>query len=113
MSEPQLRGAWGESLARQYLEEKGFDFIQQNYLCKMGEIMMDGTVLVFIEVRVRNTKLHGDPLESINHRKQQKVRRTAERYIQGTNYKGDARIDVVGIDTSIAPPVITWISNAF
>lgn len=116
MSEPQLTGEWGELLAREYLETNGMTFIVRNYLCRMGEIdlvMQDKDILVFVEVRVRNTKLHGDALESINFRKQQKIRRTAERYIQQNNYKGGARIDVVGIDTSIAPPKITWIENAF
>lgn len=116
MSEPQLIGAWGESLAKAYLEDKGFVFIMRNYLCKMGEIdliMMDKEILVFVEVRVRNTKMHGDALESINFRKQQKIRRTAERYLQQNNYKGSARIDVIGIDTSVVPPFLTWVDNAF
>ena len=116
MSEPQFTGDWGEAYARAHLEAHGLQFVMKNYRCKLGEIdliMQTGGVLVFVEVRVRNTHLHGDPLESITHGKQQKVRKTAERYLQQVNHQGDARIDVVGIDTSFSPPRITWIANAF
>ncbi|GAA5096819.1 YraN family protein [Wohlfahrtiimonas larvae] len=116
MSEPQIIGTWGENLAREYLESQGLHFVMRNYLCKMGEIdliMQDNQTLIFVEVRVRNTKLHGNPLESITVQKQRKVRKTAERYLQQVNHQGGARIDVIGIDTSMAPPVITWVENAF
>lgn len=116
MSERQILGSWGEKFAREYLEEQGLDFVMQNFLCKMGEIdliMRDGKVLVFVEVRVRHTQKHGDPLESINYRKQLKVRRTAEFYLQKYAQDDEARIDVIGIDTSLTPPHITWIDNAF
>lgn len=116
MSEPQIIGTWGETLAREYLEAQGLRFIMRNYLCKMGEIdliMQDGDTIVFVEVRVRNTRLHGNPLESITAPKQRKVRKTAERYLQQTSHQGGARIDVIGIDTSATPPVITWVDNAF
>lgn len=116
MSDTQLAGDWGENLARQYLEAKGLQFVMKNYLCKMGEIdliMLDKITLVFVEVRVRNTKLHGDPLESITYQKQRKVRKTAERYLQQTNHQGNARIDAIGIDTSTNPPSINWVANAF
>lgn len=116
MSEPQLIGTWGETLAREYLEAQGLQFVMKNYLCKMGEIdiiMRDKETIIFVEVRVRNTQLHGDPLESITFQKQCKVRRTAERYLQQTNHQGGARIDVIGIDTSVTPPKITWVDNAF
>lgn len=116
MSETQIIGTWGEALAREHLEAKGLRFIMKNYLCKMGEIdliMQDKETIVFVEVRVRNTQLHGNPLESITVGKQRKVRRTAERYLQQTNHQGSARIDVIGIDTSTTPPVIIWVDNAF
>lgn len=116
MSESQMIGSWGETLARKHLEAQGLRFIMCNYLCKLGEIdliMQDKDSLVFVEVRVRNTKQYGDPLESITINKQRKVRRTAEQYLQRVNHQGGARIDVVGIDTSVEPPMITWIENAF
>lgn len=116
MSESQIIGTWGETLAREYLEAQGLCFVMRNYHCKMGEIdliMRDHETIVFVEVRVRNTKLHGNPLESITVQKQRKVRKTAERYLQQTNHQGGARIDVIGIDTSVTPPMITWVDNAF
>ena len=79
-------GANAESAARNYLQQQGLTFIDANYRFKGGEIdlIMSTTdaVLVFIEVRLRNHSGYGSGAESITYRKQQRISRTAQHYLQ-------------------------------
>lgn len=116
MRDQQVIGKWGEQLATEYLISQGLSIIETNFLCKAGEIDIianENGVLVFVEVRVRNTIVYGSALESITTSKQRKVRKSAEWYLQKIKYQGDCRIDAIGIDTSKEPIQIEWIKNAF
>lgn len=96
----QSSGAYGERLARQYLEAKGYRFIAANWWCKAGEIdlvMQDSAVLVFVEVRLRQPTTFGAGLETVAQEKQRKLIRAAKLYQQKASYWGDARFDVVSI----------------
>lgn len=94
-------GAEGESLAEKYLIQKGYKIIQKNYRTKLGEIDLiakDGETLCFVEVKTRKDVEQGDPLEAVTPSKQNKISRTALRYLQETdNLESDARFDVLGI----------------
>ena len=96
----QAAGAYGEQLAREYLESKGYRFLAANWWCKVGEIdlvMRDGEVLVFIEVRLRQPTTFGEGLETVARDKQRKLVRAAKTYQQQENDWGDARFDVISI----------------
>ena len=64
-TEKRIKGDDKERLAEEYLNAKGFELIERNFLCKSGEIdliMKDATkqnqdYLVFIEVPVSYTHL--------------------------------------------------------
>lgn len=80
-----LRGRDAEHRARQYLERRGLDCIETNYRCKPGEIdliMREGSTVVFVEVRYRKDQSFGGALESIDARKQRRLRAAAEHYLQ-------------------------------
>lgn len=88
----------------------------------MGEIdliMLDKQTLVFIEVRFRKNNNFGGGLESITPGKQQKLRNTAELYLQKHTHYENARFDVVSMSkntqTKHAKQQYTfdWITNAF
>ena len=58
------KGRAGESTAEEYLAVRGYDILEKNYRNRFGEIDIiakDGETLVFIEVKTRNTGLHGLP----------------------------------------------------
>ena len=59
--------------------------------------MLDKKVLVFVEVRFRKNNNFGGGLESITASKQQKLRKTAELYLQQNNRYENARFDVVSM----------------
>jgi putative endonuclease len=111
------KGAELELLAADYLTRQGLQLVQCNYHCRLGEIdliMRDKGVLVFIEVRFRTRSDFVCPLTSINHRKQQKLLRTAAVYLKQHQLtdKVPCRLDVVGITNDQGELHFRWISDA-
>ena len=116
-------GETTESLACEYLENKGFKLLERNYNCRFGEIdliMKNSDSLVFVEVRYRRSNDFGSGAESITINKQSKLIKTASAYLQrhAKLNKDPARFDVVSITGSIETDNINnididWIENAF
>lgn len=114
-------GQNAEDLALQFLQSKGMRLVERNYRCKMGEIdliMQHKTELVFVEVRYRKHTNFGSGAESIDYRKQQKILKSAEHFLQSHKKyaKQPCRIDVISItapiNTSAQQANIDWIPNA-
>ena len=120
-----IKGRNAESHARKYLQRRGLKFVESNYRCKPGEIdliMRDRSTIVFVEVRYRSNHNYGGALESIDLRKQRKLRAAAEHYLQHKRIGADSacRFDVVlitgnapgSIDKVDPKAHIDWIPNA-
>jgi putative endonuclease len=78
-------GQRGERLAESFLRSKGYVVIDRNVRLRHGEIdliALDGTNLVFVEVRTRSGTSYGTPAESVTWRKQKKLRELALAYLQ-------------------------------
>lgn len=78
------KGKRGEDIAKQYLTDKGFEFIEANFENDLGEIdliMVDKDTLVFVEVKLKIGDKLGIPEEMINKRKLYRVKRVAESYL--------------------------------
>ena len=80
-------GRQGEAIARAYLEDHGYRFIEQNYNKKWGEldlVMKKDGVLHFVEVK--STELdpdqwrYPDPIEHIDDRKIRRLGRAIRSY---------------------------------
>ena len=113
-------GNKAEALALDHLKQQGLSLIEQNYLTKLGEIdiiMLDkiADTLVFVEVRYRKSNNYGTAIETITRSKQQKLMRTAQQYLQKhpTYQHFLCRFDVVGVESDLKYPTITWIQSAF
>lgn len=113
-------GAWGEEKAARFLEQQGFRILERNFHSRFGEIDLIAETddfLVFVEVRLRKTTRFGTPEETVDHRKQQKLRLTAEAYLQKHPTDKQPRFDVValyakdGMETRPLP--VKHIKNAF
>ena len=114
-----LKGATAEKVARRYLEDRGLTLVSTNFRCKLGEIdliMNHRNTLVFVEVRYRNNDKYGSGLDSINHKKQKKIARAAQYYLQqgyGNNLPS-CRFDAIDVSGDLSnSPQCKWISNAF
>lgn len=96
-----IRGDIGEIDAVDFLKNKGYSILETNFSTKFGEIDIiakDKDVIVFVEVKQRETLAYGRPIEAVNYRKQNKIRRVAEFYLM-LKHKSlcDVRFDVIEI----------------
>ena len=78
------KGRGGEEIAKKFLIDKGFNFIEANFEVNIGEIdliMSEDDLLVFVEVKFKSDDYFGKPEEMIDRRKIGQVRRVAEIYL--------------------------------
>ncbi|MCC7126905.1 MAG: YraN family protein [Acidobacteria bacterium] len=115
--ERQALGVRGETLACEALVARGYIIRHRRYRTRYGEldIVADhGGVLVFAEVRARASGRFGDGAESVTAQKQQRVAAMAEAYMGLEQVRpGLCRFDVVAVDASIEPPMVTVYPDAF
>ncbi len=79
-----IKGKQGEDLAADYLKQKGYQILDQNNSTKFGEldiIASKNEILVFVEVKFKQTEDFGTPEEMIGKSKLMQVKRTAELYL--------------------------------
>jgi putative endonuclease len=79
-------GALGESLVADDLTAQGWQVIDRNVRFPSGEldlIALEGTTLVFCEVKTRRSLLTGTPQEAVTPNKLVRLRRLAGQYLQG------------------------------
>ncbi len=119
MGYTQRTGQQAETLACDFLSDKGLKLITKNYHCRYGEIdliMKQDQTIVFVEVRSRKSNNLVDSASSVNWTKQQKLQRTAENYLQQNHVPASipARFDVIAVTHNQSQRAdINWIQNAF
>lgn len=94
-----MLGKRGEALAVAHLKKQGMSIEARNYRCRLGEIDLvarEGDTLIFVEVRSRTSTGFGLPQETVDHRKQRRLRRIAEVYLSGRS-ETPVRFDVVAV----------------
>lgn len=122
-----MRGLWnklfgdrGERAAVKFLKRQGFRIVQRNYSTPWGEIdiiALDGTTIVFVEVKTRSSLVAGRPEEAVTIEKQKKLTNMALAYLKKHKLlEHSARFDVVAIvwpENSREPQEIRHLRNAF
>ncbi|HLT36804.1 MAG TPA: YraN family protein [Enhygromyxa sp.] len=108
------RGQQGEQRAADHLSRCGLEILARNITAAGAEldlIARDGETVVFVEVRKRSDDLRGHPLETIDARKQARIRRGATGWLvaQGLWERVAVRFDVV----AIVGDDIEWLRDAF
>ena len=69
MQNKRKTGAEYEEKAASWLEKQGMRILEKNYRCREGEIdlvAMDGSYLVFVEVKYRRDQHAGHPAEAVD-----------------------------------------------
>jgi len=117
------RGRHWEAVAESLLRRRGLRLLARNYACRGGEIdlvMLDGSVLVFVEVRYRRCDRYGSGADSVTAVKQRRIVHAARHYLATHSQHGilPCRFDVVSIggdrDQSGYPEAtVNWIRAAF
>ncbi len=94
-------GFYGEDIAAQALEKRGYRLLVKNYCIRGGEIdliMSKGQELVFVEVKARRNDCFGAPLESITRQKKNRMVRAANVYLCGKEQQDyDVRFFAVAV----------------
>jgi len=107
------KGARGEEIAADYLEKLGYEILHRNLRLSHLEIDIvcrHEDQLVFVEVKRSLGDKYGHPATWIDGRKQEKMRRAAQMYIDRYGIEGmDIRFDAVTIHAG----TIEHFKNAF
>lgn len=94
-------GRWGESLAAEYLIQRGYNILDRNVRTPYGEvdlIAQNSEGVVFVEVKTRASDSLGPPEISITPRKQEHMLSAAQAYLQAhPHLEGTWRVDVIAI----------------
>ena len=109
-------GRWGEDLAVDYLQGKGYQIVERDW--KSGHRDIDiiardeaGTI-VFVEVKTRRNRVFGEPEEAIDFRKLQSLQHAINHYIKFHHVSGEVRFDIISIVGTIgSEPEINHIKD--
>lgn len=98
-----VKGALYETLAADYLSQKGYRILEKNYTTKFGEIdivAIDSDTLVFVEVKYRASSSYGMGYEAVRHQKLRKLQKAIWHYIKANAcyLPNKYRLDVISID---------------
>lgn len=96
-----MAGVVGEELAHCYLIKEGYKVLLKNYRSVLGEIDLiakEGEVLVFVEVKTRQTLEAGLPAEAVTFFKQRQIIKSAQCYLKQFRLEETpCRFDVVSV----------------
>ena len=120
MGQNNIVGAWGESLAWEFLRKKKYKLVAVNYRTRYGEIdliVADRKYLVFVEVKTRKSAVFARASDFVDYRKQNRLKATAEIFLSQYQTELQPRFDVIevylpqGVDTK--KPEINHMEDAF
>ncbi len=96
-------GSWAQDLVEKHLVGKDYKVLARNWTCRFGEldlVMFDQSakLVVFIEIKARQNTAFGEPLEGITARKQAKLAKTIQSYLEKDAISHDQfRTDFIGV----------------
>ena len=120
MARHNLRGAWGEAVAAEYLRKQKYTVVAAGYRSRFGEIDLiaqNKHYLVFVEVKLRKNASFAPARDYVDRRKQDKIRVTASMYLSQHPTALQPRFDVIEIyacqDMETEKPIIHHLEGAF
>ena len=109
-------GKLGEELAVNYLIGKGYEILERNWRNNHKEIDIiakDGTDLVIVEVKTRQSDEYGNPDVAVTKQKQWRLISAANAYVFQNRLDINTRFDIISIIFKDGEPVIEHIEDAF
>ena len=93
-------GKWGENLAAEYLQDKGYEILERDW--KSGHhdldiVAKEDDTLVVVEVKTRRNRLFGDPEEAINYKKRMSLQSAINHYVKSHRLGSSVRFDIISI----------------
>lgn len=93
-------GKIGESIARTYLQDKGYLFLAANWRYKRAEIDLifkEKDILIFVEVKTRSSDHFGQPEEFVSKAQEILIADAASAYMEMINHEWEIRFDIISI----------------
>ena len=93
-------GLEGEKRVANFLRNKGFSVIKQNYSCKYGEIdiiAQTDEYILFVEVKTRKENSLVSGIQAVDSFKQNRILKTAQDFISKTECELQPRFDVAEV----------------
>lgn len=108
-------GDFGEDIAAKYLEKKGYQILERNFLKPYGEIdiiCIKNEILTFVEVKTRKNDQFKPGSLDVDYNKQERIKKTAQVYIMEKDL-GDFLISFDVCEVYLENKKIHYIKNAF
>jgi putative endonuclease len=109
-------GKKGENSAVEFLFANGYDVLLRNYRFGRAEIDIIARkerILVFVEVKTRNSTRFGYPETFLSDLQKERIHRAAETYIDDQAWQGDIRFDIIAILWAGEELVLDHFEDAF
>lgn len=109
-------GTVGETLAKTFLEQKGYNMLEINWRYKRWEIDLiaeKNKEIIFIEVKTRTGNFFGEPELAVNKSKQNFLGQAASEYMNQKRLGGDVRFDIISITVKSTGNEILHVEDAF
>ena len=94
-------GANGETMAAAWYVARGYEVLDRNWRCDVGEIdlvLRKGPTLVVCEVKTRSSLDYGSPAEAVTPAKRVRLRRLAARWLAAHRaHAANVRFDVAAV----------------
>lgn len=115
-----LLGRWGETQTADWLRARGWRIVAAGWRCRFGEIDLIATndkYIIFTEVKLRKSAAFAPARAFVDRGKQERVRTSAQLYLQEHPTELQPRFDVAEIyapeGTATRRPEINYIEDAF
>lgn len=112
-------GKWGEEMAAEYLQQKGYRIIERDWRSGARDIDIiaqapDLSTLVFVEVKTRKNEVIMRAADAVNPTKARNIALSANNYIKMRHVDGLLRFDIITIvGTNAQNMKLEHIINAF
>jgi len=112
-------GQTGEDLAARHLEGLGYQIIERNFRCSLGEIdlvALHTEYVVFVEVKTNSARNPVHPSLRVDAKKQKQVRKLGEFYLLqhlSEQPLRQPRFDVVTVRLNPQGALVEHLKNAF
>lgn len=108
-------GDFGEDIASRYLEKKGYQILERNFLKPYGEIdiiCIKDDILIFVEVKTRKNDQFKPASLDVDYYKKERIKKTAQAYIMEKDL-GEFLISFDVCEVYLENKKIHYIKNAF
>jgi len=116
MAEHNETGNFGENLAANYLQKKGYKIHERNFVFERAEIDIIAekeNTLIIVEVKTRASELFETATELVSSRQIKQIIAATEGYIHLRVIDLETRFDVIAVILDERPPKIEHIKEAF